>query len=106
MNLPETVQVGPYTFTVNLVDEITSAAEEIYGLCRLDLLTITLRDGLAADATAENLVHEWLHALWFAARLPEKLEEEIVGRLAPGLLDGLRRNPQLLEYLAEGLRGP
>jgi len=100
VKLPKEVQVGPYAFAVSKVDEIVAIDEEVDGLIRTDRLTIEIKDHLGSDYEAECLIHECLHAVWFQTRLPDKGEEEIVKRLAPALLDLIRRNPDLVAYFS------
>lgn len=50
------------------------------------------------------LMHESLHGVWERAlgdRYSEATEEVIVDYLAPWILDMLRRNPDLVEFLTE-----
>lgn len=57
-------------------------------------------------AVAETLLHEILHCVTESAginaELGEAEEEKLVRRVAPLLLDVLRRNPDLVAYLTGG----
>lgn len=102
--LPKTVFAGPFVFNIRSEAGPFMAAEEsektrLYG--RTDYIsgTIDIRPAVALSFTQETLMHEALHAAFFAARLNPQNEEEVVNSLSPVLLDLLRRNPDLLNYL-------
>lgn len=60
---------------------------------------------LRPHAAREVLLHEALHACWVASNLHRTSaaprEEQVVGSLAPILLEVLRNNPALVRYLTE-----
>jgi hypothetical protein len=106
---PRRVTVGPVRYKVRQDAEAVLAAqrsegnEALLGHCDAQRLIIVVDDALAAGAQREILLHELLHALTLALamqdELGEKAEELIVARLAPALLDLLRRNPKLVRWL-------
>lgn len=104
MTLPKTVQIGPYTYRVAEEWHEHGPAELVseklcYGTTTHSSLVITLRPGLPGDKTRATLVHELLHALWELGALDEGQEEVVINTLAPLILDTLRRNKRLTEYL-------
>lgn len=109
MKVPRTVQIGPSRFDI-LIDEaeINKVACEAGGDGREGSYDgqrqkILIRPGLGEDRTAETLTHEVLHALMemtgIANDVESNLEESMVTRLAPVVLDLLRRNPALVHFL-------
>lgn len=87
------VQGKPYTVTelpaVNLSDD--------YGRCASRELSIQIARNQAPAQLRDTLLHEVIHALSFELHL--ELEERQVHVLASGLLDTLRRNPELAMFL-------
>ena len=71
---------------------------------------ITIKPGLHPDQEADTLLHELIHALTGSTGLTASgavLEDSdtaeiVTAALAPALLDMLRRNPDLVTYLAGG----
>lgn len=106
--IPATITVGPHTYAV-VVDEnaINARSREektdLLGQHDPINLTITLRPEQAPSTLVETLLHEVLHALLsqtgIVADIGNEEEEKAVNRLAPLLLDTLRRNPALVEFL-------
>lgn len=105
---PTKLKVGPFTYLV------TSSQAAIDAACRTEGADLfghtdfaTLRIAIAPDThparQQETLLHEVLHTLTRQAGIVNELsatdEERLVTRLAPILLDTLRRNPTLVAYL-------
>lgn len=113
--LPPTITVGPLTYTVALDATAIHVASigngsPLMGSCDYAKQSIALDPTLAADALATTLLHEVLHAVTemtgYRDTLGPDKDEELVNRLAPPLLDVLRRNPSLVAFLvAEGAGG-
>lgn len=119
MNLPSVVQVGPYTFAIvcskqaileedakDLAFKLASDDESDSSVGRfLDLQQQILLDpDQKEDMMADTLLHEILHAIYYTSALKEielrdLNEEQLVGILTPILLDTLRRNPEVVNYL-------
>jgi hypothetical protein len=67
-------------------------------------LEVRIFDRLAPTIEREVVIHELLHAAWHQTGLRSPgptadLEEEIIGSLAPLVLELLRRNRPLVDYL-------
>jgi len=107
---PTHIQIGPFNVSVILDDDAANRASishktDIDGEWDSRALTLTIRPGMAADKEAETVLHEVLHGLTFTTGLVHDIpddEEGVVTRLAPALLDTLRRNPKLVAYLLNG----
>lgn len=70
---------------------------------------IRLGPGARKAVLRENVVHELLHKLWDKSELSndysDKTEEYILSSLSGWLLDTLRDNPALREFLFEDAQG-
>ncbi len=107
MELPKVLQIGPLAYqiktdkaTINqaTVDGSTTFWAHIrYG--QADIL-------IDADQELEHqrmtLLHEVLHGCFHVTMLDKKWEETAVRLLTGPLLDTLRRNPELVDFLTEG----
>jgi Zn-dependent peptidase ImmA (M78 family) len=111
MSFPKKVKVGHVRYTVRLEKGLAAIAEAS-GSCGEDMQLILIDDQLGPDQQRDTVVHELLHALFYAmnvkAFLPKEegsdskeLEEKIVFGLATRLLEMLRDNPKLVDYLLE-----
>ena len=106
MKPPAKLDVGPHTFTVT-VDRDTGRQLRSYdtlGDTVISSLRIRIDDDLEPSVQRETMLHEALHALWWLTALPsndlcDHDEEAVVKGLAAPLLDLLRRNPSLVEFL-------
>ena len=97
---PTSVRVGPLDFEVVVVngDEL----EDHFGDMHPDSLRIRLMEGIAPGLERETLMHELMHAAYYASGLREyetEHEEREVTALALALLAMLRNNPELVAYL-------
>lgn len=105
---PATVQIGPRRYDVLLdLEELHriehDEGDDLYGQSDHGKLRIIVDPTLPFDQLADTLLHEVLHGLTeltgIIDDLGHKREERMVRRLTPALLDLLRRNPELVEYL-------
>jgi hypothetical protein len=98
--VPAHVRVGPFDYDVDLVDLLDAS-----GRCDFDQLKILVNGRLAEGAQQEILLHEVLHAIFNATGydvwIGEEATEDAILRLSPVLLEVLRRNPALVDYLTE-----
>ena len=108
--LPKMVKVGPYKYSI-VTDrtKCRNASKKkdkyLWGETSPVYQTIYLNPDQGADSKADTLLHELLHAVWYHQGMREhkiESEEQIVATLAPGILDVLRRNPKIVEYLVNG----
>lgn len=99
---PETVQIGPYTYCVTLVDAEVDDGETGVQLGNLNLksLEISLDRDQSPAVMADTLLHEVLHGiLTQTGAVQGDEQEQVVTALSSPLLDTLRRNPALVAYL-------
>lgn len=105
--IPELVVVCGQTFRVELVNQEESPLSkgEVLGRTSVDTGKIAIHtrgDKASLDQVRDTVLHEVLHAIVGLTGLGETLgedEESVVGRLSIHLLDTLRRNPKLANYL-------
>lgn len=106
MPLPAKVTVGPIVYSV--VDDAVSYAqtvvdfnEQTWGRVQHHNARITLEPEQEDQHKRLALLHECLHACWHATDPldPNNAEEFAMRTLSGPLLDMLRRNPDLVEYL-------
>lgn len=106
---PKKVQVGPYSYEVDISPEAGARAKvedqnaHTVGNVQHSAQRINIDSEQGPDQLADTLLHEVLHAVWSAAGVHvgpvAKFEELVVASLTPTLLDTLRRNPDLVAYL-------
>ena len=102
MNPPKVIHIGPFDFHVRLASD--DEMDDRGGDMKADKLRIRVGDWHVPGAMREVLLHEILHASYYAAgirELDEAHEEGEVRVLAPVLLAILRHNPELIAYLTE-----
>ena len=76
----------------------TSKHADSNGYIDYNKTELLIRPGQSATRERETVMHEVLHAIWDLAGLSD---ENIVNRISPLLLDTLRRNPHLVDFLLE-----
>ena len=103
--LPLSVEVGPFRYKIVLLEcGITHEdGSDCQGLTDHDNQKIILDQSLDHEMLVETFFHEILHAVFSAVGLDfefgEKKEERYVRSISPILLDTLRRNPLVAQYL-------
>lgn len=109
MHPPETVDVSCYTYrvSINLVEMLERCreqGEDLLGFCDTKQLKIHVDPAQADGMARETLLHEILHAVADATGLADGWgddEESTIRRLSPALLQVLRDNPGLVEFLTD-----
>lgn len=106
--IPESIEVGPFTYTVT-TDELARRRAEgaekslLNGHTDCEQLTIIVDPAIAPAMLRDTVLHETLHAIADVTGLGHEWgvekEETIIRRLSPVLLDVIRRNPALVAYL-------
>jgi len=78
-----------------------SSDSDLFATLKLRDEAMYVSDSLSPNSMADTILHETLHAMWasvggWGIDLPE---EQIVAAFTTILLDTLRRNPALIDYL-------
>ena len=101
MKPPRTVRVGPHIYSVTTEQRHS----DDYGETQIDRCEIRLAAKQGPSQRRETFLHECMHGTTSLAGLRvewgEDRDESCVTRLAPILLDFLRRNPRAVEFLVE-----
>lgn len=103
--IPRTIKVGPHVYTV--VRATAEDKPDILGHADFDAMEIVLRKGLRTTKLKEILLHELLHCCTYPSftGVYEENEkytpEDIVNAVAPPLLQMLKDNPKLVEFLTK-----
>lgn len=99
MTLPKKVKIGPFWFSV----EKTSLLEDKVGMMDYRKQKIFIFDDMNEDIMADTLLHEILHTIFYASGVNEDFDhdgqERIVNTFATPLLQIIRDNPELVEFL-------
>jgi hypothetical protein len=109
MTFPQKVKVGHVRYTLRVEKGLASIAGAT-GTCGEDTQLILVDDQVGPDQERDTVLHELLHAIFFASNvksiLPgddtKELEEKLILSTATRLLELLRDNPKLVEYLTSG----
>lgn len=108
--LPKIVKVGPFDYQLvkdqAAIDRCSAESQEVrLGECDTEKQRITLSPKLAPQMEVDTALHEVLHAIsdmvGLASDLGGEVEEKVIRRLSPAILDTLRRNPGFVKYLLE-----
>lgn len=111
MRPPKKIRVGPYVYKVTC-DRTTMNARcrnegtDLMGSSEHRTLTIDIDPDQAAGQQRDTVLHEVLHTISEMTGLAlvwGKDDEDFVRRISPALLDVLRRNPKLVEFLVADL---
>lgn len=108
---PKNLKVGPHTYTIRTgpkaeLDVTLTARCELYGATDHKSLAIFVSDRQAASQARDTLLHEALHAILDVTGISHECEgdeeERLIRRLSPALLQLLRDNPVLVQFLTAG----
>lgn len=112
--VPTSVQIGAFVFNVDLDQaymdrEAARRGEELSGMSEFEKQKITIAEGQGSDITADTVLHEILHMCLRVTVCDintetanggvEDIEERMISALTGVLLDTLRRNPEMSQYL-------
>lgn len=99
--LPTRARIGPHTWHITRDPTGGLTGEQnCNGVTVRERLAIVLADDLDPSYAREVLLHELLHACISSTMdFGTDDEERIVRAMAPNLLDALRRNPRIVDYL-------
>lgn len=104
MSVPKKLQLGHVTYDV-VTDETQVAAiqlevkEILYGYLQPRHQKLYINPNQGPDQMRDTVLHEVTHEAFPYGLVDEEIEEQIVRAVATNLLDYLRRNPKLVEFL-------
>jgi hypothetical protein len=106
MKLPGKVVVGWRTYPIRELPLKQARADGVLGWHENYPNAIAVRtEEMSPADVADTLLHEILHACWWTGELPPKAnEEKAVTVLAHGLLQVLRDNPAVVDFLVKSAR--
>lgn len=101
---PRTLKIGGLTLKVSRNKK--DLLEDCLGNYSYDNHLIAISPDLPVSATREVLLHEVVHACWEIGSLSQiplltKHQEHIVSVMAIQMLDVIRHNPRLVEFLTQ-----
>lgn len=106
--VPERVVIAGQRFRIEVVDDLTQIHpdETIVGITNAQLGIIKVAAWpryQSPDSARDTLLHEIMHSVYGLSHgnLSSKEEERAIRSLSTGLLDTLRRNPDLAQFLLE-----
>jgi hypothetical protein len=101
---PRNILIGHAYYTVKY-DKSLNANAGALGVTGTETQQIHLDPQMGPDVERETLLHECLHGCWYQTLLDrqyrDKQEEDIIYTMAPKILELLRSNPELVEFLLE-----
>lgn len=110
-DIPREIQVGPLACKVIVSAKAIAEAQKeagstgVYGRFYWRTLEIHIDPDVTPHHQRDALLHETRHAIWHLLRMDDDrkyLEEDVISRETPMLVDVLRRNPQLVAFLLDG----
>lgn len=97
--IPKRVKVGPHQYQVvvlpNAILNVTGRA----GQCDAQRGVITIDGTQTPTQLADTLLHEVTHALLEVTDLDTDVAERVALAMGPGLLDLIRDNPRLIDWI-------
>lgn len=106
--VPRSVIVGPYRYTITVdheaMDRLQRSGESgggNVGSSNHHQLQITIDGDMAPAMIADTLLHEIMHCCYQVSGVGagKMTQEEAIDHVTPVLLDTLRRNPDVAQYL-------
>lgn len=100
--LPKTITIGPLTYQVKYVKKLQNADKDpLNGQICLGEGVIKIDPSAHEDHQRSTLMHEILHGVFYMAGIGAEpdhqvLDEELITRIAPILMDTLMRNPGIV----------
>lgn len=108
MDMPGKYTLGTARWTVT--KKMAELMDDKIGRCWGHLHEIALAADCSEDVEPEVFLHEVIHSIWYAYGLRpphveeddlESVEEYVVNSLTLPLLEFMRNNPDVMEYLLE-----
>lgn len=97
--IPKSVRVGPYTFRVYGRGQSWVQSNGAYGNTITDSLEINVASCFSPLIVLDTLIHEIMHAIYYAYHLDERDDEErTVATIATAWVGVLRDNPAFVMF--------
>lgn len=98
--LPKTVRVFGIPYTVERQDRITVDGQNADGCITYNTASIEIVDGMPIEVERVVVLHEVLHAVFKGqGQNVLRRDEDLIEAVAHGVIQVIRDNPQLLQYL-------
>jgi Zn-dependent peptidase ImmA (M78 family) len=99
----KTIKIGPFDYSVKMYDVIKFDADEgekyvTFGTINPGTQEISLIKGMTAQNERLTLLHEVVHGIFQNIGMVEQ-DESLVSALSNNLMDVIKRNPKLIDYL-------
>jgi hypothetical protein len=103
MQFPSQVNIGPFTYSVKLEDDLWWHSTGNDGETDYATRTIHVHQDTDQNQTADTFLHECMHCMYQFMRLADKgqEEEETVARLSTALILFFKQNPEVLDIFYE-----
>lgn len=92
------VQLGPYSYDVEFERSHNSAAQT-WGHIKYEEHVIRVDDNIKMERQRVCLMHEVLHGVFELVGHNPDNEEQLITAISPALLEALRRNKEMTEFL-------
>lgn len=101
MPMPKSVKIGSRNFKVKLDAQLKEDGEDS-GECDFVKGIISIQPKTSLGYEQDTLWHEIGHAVWYGVGMKDRSKDEtVMKRFMPLLLDVLKTNPKLVNYLLE-----
>lgn len=104
--LPPRLKVGPHWWKVSFVEDLvdSTGSRMLFGEIDNIACVVNLSPSQSFDQARDTVLHELLHAAFtnticFARKKTRPDEEGVIRSVTPFLLDVLRDNPELVQWL-------
>lgn len=104
--LPESIRVAGHDIAVTVKSEQWRTSTDHHGeFCHIDMEILIAPTFAKPGRAAEIVIHEVMHAIWWAFNVSDRDDEErTITNLAGGLQQVWRDNPALIEWINEAMR--
>ena len=100
------LKIAARTFSVVPMSQAEYESGENIGYTQANSGIIAIYPGVPADHQAETLIHEAIHAAWYAYGLPPKAtEEQVAQHIGAALAQIIRDNPTFIGKIVGAHQG-
>lgn len=99
LNLPKSVRVGFFVYTIEAISAELADAKGLYGYADNNTNEIKVSDGLNDQQLLNTVLHEVLHAIhWIHGLHDDSTEEEFTNLSTNGLCAFFADNPEFVDW--------